>query len=554
MLTVTSSTPQTRVVLVGLESVGKTSLFAHLTNQRTGEETNAKGSTIFVKEQSFGQYTFVDTPGIRTDDHEMFTAVTKEIARADHIFLVVRGTHITEEIQLLLPYLANDLNRITVVVTFADRMNILVEKSLVKSFQSNQIPFVFVNLRQSIKKDREQLIHLISQGTNYQYIKSAIHKVKVDSTFTGHTWFDHRIFGAPLALIVLFMMFCIPVILSYQYASFIEAYVDIWLIEPLVNISNSWPEMIQRILVGNYGLLTLGVYSFVWAFPVVLLISIASALADDSGIKDRIVDALDPWMKRIGLNGQDLVPVITGFGCNVVAVHQTRGCSTKTRNQCVSMISFGSACSYQIGATLSIFHVANMQWMFIPYLLILTLVGALHNKIWFPIKDQKWSKYFHNQQRTFLQRPSFRGVWFRVKSVIYQFITQAMPIFLIICIMATLLDFVGILSQLTHLISPIMSLIGAPEQSGSGVIFSMIRKDGILLFNEGSGELLNSMTTGTIFLLVYLASTLSSCLVTLWTIVKELKSKIAFSLMVKQFATSIVSAGIILLIIRLFEF
>lgn len=104
--------------------------------------------------------------------------------------------------------------------------------------------------------------------------------------------------------------------------------------------------------------------------------------------------------EKIGLHGQDLVPILTGFGCNVVAVHQTRGCSLKTRKQCVSLLSFGSACSYQIGATLSIFQVAQLQWLFIPYLLTLFIVGVLHNRIWFPIKDIKWARYFKTQ-RTF---------------------------------------------------------------------------------------------------------------------------------------------------------
>jgi len=90
----------------------------------------------------------------------------------------------------------------------------------------------------------------------------------------------------------------------------------------------------------------LGWDSFLWAFPVVLLISLSVAVTEESGLKDRITAALDPWLRRVGLSGRDLIPVLTGFGCNVVAVMQSRACSRCTRERCVSMISFGSACSY----------------------------------------------------------------------------------------------------------------------------------------------------------------------------------------------------------------
>lgn len=90
------------------------------------------------------------------------------------------------------------------------------------------------------------------------------------------------------------------------------------------------------------------------------------------------------------------------------------------------------------------------------------------------------------------------------------------------------------------------------SEAAAGIVFSMIRKDGILLFNEGGGALLSSLAPGTVFLLVYIASTLSACLVTIWTIAKELRWKAASGLYIKQLITSVASAGVLLAIIRLF--
>ncbi|MBW7462196.1 ferrous iron transporter B, partial [Paenibacillus sepulcri] len=113
------------------------------------------------------------------------------------------------------------------------------------------------------------------------------------------------------------------------------------------------------------------------------------AVAEESGLKGRITDALDGWLRVIGLSGRDLIPVLSGFGCNVVAVFQSRARSACSRKSCVSLIAFGSACSYQIGASLSVFGSGGHPWLFVPYLAMLFVIGALHTRIWNRSKGQE---------------------------------------------------------------------------------------------------------------------------------------------------------------------
>ncbi|MFC4601898.1 hypothetical protein [Cohnella hongkongensis] len=58
---------------------------------------------------------------------------------------------------------------------------------------------------------------------------------------------------------------------------------------------------------------------------------------------------------------------------------------------------------------------------------------------------------------------------------------------------------------------------------------------------------LQSLHAGQVFVPVYLASTLTACLMTLWTVRKELGWSFASSLAGKQALTSLVSTGIIML-------
>ncbi|MCM3713920.1 50S ribosome-binding GTPase [Alkalihalobacillus oceani] len=541
-----------RIVLVGLESVGKTSVFACLTNQRAGRELNAKGSTIFVKERHSGSAVFVDTPGLRRKDSEAFCAARIELERAAHLLFVVRGTHFSEEIRQLASLIPKNGVEATVLVTFADKMEPAFLTALQAHARAGDWPLIMVDARRHDERSRSTIINQLKKTKRItQTMWEEMAQVRHKEVDPKPLWFDHPVCGIPLALIMMFLLFALPVMLAYRLSSVLEPLLY-RIIEPLELWTANFPDLFQAVLTGSYGLFTLGIYSFVWAFPVVLFISIASAVADDSGLKDRIVDTLDPLMSKIGLNGQDLVPFISGFGCNVVAVQQTRSCILTTRTSCVSLISFGSACSYQIGATLSVFHVAGLPWLFLPYMLTLTFVAAIHNRLWYPIKEKKWLRYFQ-ARKTFLQWPSTARVAFRVKGVFLQFLTQAMPIFFFICLIASLFEYVGILAILTRAAAPLVQLIGAPAEAAAGIVFSMIRKDGILLFNEGGGTFMSALAPGTVFLLVYIASTLSSCLVTIWTIAKELRWKAASALYIKQLITSVVSAVVLLAIIRFFE-
>lgn len=119
------------------------------------------------------------------------------------------------------------------------------------------------------------------------------------------------------------------------------------------------------------------------------------------------------------------------------------------------------------------------------------------------------------------------------------------------CLAATVLNELGVIRLVTLLVSPVLSLFGAPEDAAPGLVFSLIRKDGILLFNEGNGALLDMLPGATLFLLIYLASTFTPCMVTVWTIAKELGMKTAAAIMGKQMATSVVSVLIIMIILKL---
>lgn len=361
------------------------------------------------------------------------------------------------------------------------------------------------------------------------------------------TWFEHATIGPVLAALLAVGMFAGPVYLAWLAATWLQPVVERELIAPLQSlaVALSLPHWLQAPLTGGYGLLTLGVYSFLWAFPVVLLVGISVAMVEETGLKDRMASALDPWLRRIGLDSRDLMPVLTGYGCNVVAVHQSRACGACSRRACVSLIAFGSACSYQIGASLSLFGSAGRPGLFLPYLLLLFLVGGVHTRLWHGRGHDQRQSTSPLTERAFLQWPSARAIFWRVRAILKQFLLQAMPLFLGICVVAAALEQLGVLAHLGQWLAPALRWVGLPVDAAPALVFSIIRKDGMLALNAADGAILHGMSGMQVFIAVWLMSTFSACLVTLWTVGRELGWRTAWQLSWRQMATAVGSAIIL---------
>lgn len=530
------------VMLVGLESVGKSALFRGLTGEATGDEANVRGSTVVCRRCRVADCgcEVVDTPGIRVSgDAETTRMALSAVGEADVVLLVARGTHAVSEVETLLQELDLTQKKSALAITFKDKATAQIEKLAEVYRERLGIPVVVVNARELDAGGRGRVLAAIEGATAMRGPQPCGQAGNLPHLQTDpeKTLFENEYLGPWLALACMAAMFALPVYVAYAVASWAQPMVDAVAITPLKVLAESWPLLAQVMLTGSYGAITLGWYSFLWAFPVVLLISGSVALAEETGVKDRITTALDPWLRRVGLSGRDLIPVLTGFGCNVVAVFQSRSCSACTRKSCVSMIAFGSACSYQIGASLSVLGAAGKPGLFFPYLLALTVVGALHTRLWHGALARENLQPLH--ERAFLQWPSLRAVVWRVKAALGQFLKQAMPIFLAICLVAALLEHVGVMAWLAAGAAPLMALVQLPGEVAPGLLFSILRKDGLLTLNSGEGALITPLTGGELFVLVWLASTFTACLVTLWTVRRELGWQFAGAMAGRQAVTSV---------------
>ena len=117
--------------------------------------------------------------------------------------------------------------------------------------------------------------------------------------------------------------------------------------------------------------------------------------------------------------------------------------------------------------------------------------------------------------------------------------------------MAAVVQSLGGLDLIANWVSPVLAIFNLPSSVASGVIFSIVRKDGLLILNQDNGDLLRALSVGTVFVLVWLASTLTACTVTLYTIGQELGFKLAGKVALRQMLTALVSTFFITSAVRM---
>ena len=522
-------------LLIGKESTGKSELVAALTG-KSPTSKNIQGSTLACEIYQTGADTFIDTPGIlfRSDTVTTRVALT-QLQAHETILLLVKATHVDDDLADLLPLVAGKQG--LVVVTFWDKVlpSDFTQQVVGRWEQASQVRFIPVDARHLSHGQRQQILEALQTPAPFP---QQWHPIPAGWRIEpAPTWLEHPRWGWLLAILLLLLPAVVAVWVANGVAGMLDPPIQTGL-APLVNVLSRAPSLLEAILIGRYGLVTMGPLLFVWAVPTVILYALFLGAYKASGLVERITVALHPLLRPFGLSGRDLVRIIMGFGCNVPAVISTRACSSCSRQTCVSAIAFGSACSYQFGATLGVFSAANLSGLVVPYLGYLTLTTLIYTRLIAPKAARSPHNALMIERRTFLEVPRWSAIWREIRGTLSQFFTNAIPIFIVITIVASVLDWFGLITALAGWINPLMGLFGLPPEAALPVILASIRKDGLLLFAEPAT--LAVMTPLQILTGVYLAGVLLPCLVTVLTIAREQSVRFAVGLMARQAIAAIV--------------
>jgi Fe2+ transport system protein B len=526
------------VVALGLESVGKSSLLAALSN-RQPESSALAGSTQHCQTYAGDDIEWVDTPGIvNHSDADTVLETVAAVAANDRVLLVLRAHHAVEELEHLLPLLKNQ--GVAIALTHRDRVLTSNSEGHTSTAIWSKRLGVPVQLLDTRKPFAQELADLRVAIDAARPITNA--RTETLPSFpalpTGRIRsFSIQALGfSPVSLLLLLGPAWLAVTQANSLAN--------KLYDPLMNrlqaplawlneLPSAWPAL----LAGDYGVVAMLPFLVLYALPTIVIFSGLLAVYKFTGLIDHLSYGLHSWLKPFGLGGRDLVRVVMGFGCNVPAIVATRSCSSCSRGACVSAISFGSACSYQLPATLAVFAASGYAWLSLVYLVTLAISSLLYLRWTTPRSLRNENNRSLLPPLGNLQSPNCGVIVREIQQSLGDFFGIALPIFVAICVFAGLCQWCGALDALTRLCAPLMALFRLPPEAALAIILGAVRKDGIAIgLLDANWHALKVPMDQPLQVLtaVYLAGVLLPCLVTMLTVVREMRTRFAFKMIARQ--------------------
>jgi len=290
----------------------------------------------------------------------------------------------------------------------------------------------------------------------------------------------HPIFGFFAVFIILYFGFykfvggfgagtLVDLIETKVFEEFINPYVNTFFTKILGD------TIFFNLFAGDYGIITLGVrYAFAIVLPVVSTFFLMFSIIEDSGFLVRISMLLDKILKKIGLSGRSVIPLILGLGCGTMATVVTRTLETKRERFLVTfLLALTIPCSAQLGVILGLLggSFSMLMTWFVSILIIFLISGFVLNK------------YTKGEGATFfmevppIRMPKFGNVMVKTFSRLKWYAFEIIPIFIYVSALIWIGKITKIFDFLTYILTFPAKWAGLPDKMGEIFLYGFFRRD-----------------------------------------------------------------------------
>lgn len=259
-----------------------------------------------------------------------------QVPTRDFIEITGNAFDAVNEVQQIFP----DISNYTAVHYLINHEHFILEKG-----QQEEVEAIELNNKfNATKTQAEEIMQ------RYSRIKHIMQLTVVESDPLQKTLFTerldnvllHRTWGYVILLAVLFILFqCIFWIAQYP-MNFIE-----WSFAELSGFltgilpKNGFTDLLVNGLIAGIG----GIVIFV---PQIMILFGLITLLEDTGYMARISFLTDKLMRKVGLNGKSVMPMISGFACAVPAIMSARNIENKKERLLTIMITPLMSCSARL--------------------------------------------------------------------------------------------------------------------------------------------------------------------------------------------------------------
>ncbi len=303
--------------------------------------------------------------------------------------------------------------------------------------------------RQHIEKRSGEDADIYIADTRYSHAHSLAQSVIREKGRIGRTLTDKidravlsRIFGIPIFLAVMYLMFMFTISIGGAFIDFFDGIAGAIFVDGFKEVLGSSPEWIKVVLADGIG----GGIQIVATFiPIITALYLFLSIIEDSGYMARAAFVMDRFMRSIGLPGKAFVPLIVGFGCNVPAVMATRTLESERERKLTILMNPFMSCGARLpvyALFAAAFFPSNGQNIVFALYLIGIIIAILTGMIMKQTLLSGVSTGFMMELPPY-HLPTIKGILLRTWDRVRLFMKEAGKIIVIMVLALNLLNSIG---------------------------------------------------------------------------------------------------------------
>ncbi len=294
-----------------------------------------------------------------------------------------------------------------------------------------------------------------------------------------------------------------------------------------------------------------GVGSVLSFLPVIVTMFFFLSLLEDSGYLARIAFVMDKLLRKIGLSGRSIVPMLIGFGCTVPAVMSTRTLPSARDRKLTILLTPFMSCTAKLpiySFFVNCFFPGNAWWiitgLYLLGILMSVLVALLFKKTLFRGEAVPFVMELPNYRM-----PGFVNVWHLLWDKAKDFLKRAFSVILIATVAVWFLQSFSfrfnliedpkdsILAAIAGLLVPVMSPVGLGDwRIITSLVSGFMAKESVVASMEVlfSGDLAASLTKLTAASMLVFSLLYTPCVAAIAAVKRELGGKWAVGVVIWQ--------------------
>ncbi len=320
------------------------------------------------------------------------------------------------------------------------------------------------------------------------------------------------------------------------------------------------------------GLITEGIFAGVGSvlsfLPIIVTLFLFLSVLEDSGYLARVAFFMDKLLRKIGLSGRSIVPMLIGFGCTVPAVMATRTLPSERDRKMTILLTPFMSCTAKLPIYAFFVNAffRDYSWLVISALYVLgvvtgILIALLYKKTLFKGEAVPFVMELPNYRLPGV-RNVVRLLWDKAKD----FIQRAFTVIFIATIVVWLLQNFNwrfnmvtdsqdsILAQVAGFIAPVFAPLGLGDwRIVTSLISGFMAKESVVsalgvLYKGGIQSAMTALSAASllVFSLLY-----TPCVAAIAAVKRELGFKWSIGVVVWQCVVAYAAAGLVYMILML---